>query len=596
MRGQQTTPQEGVVRHLASRYSRRAVLRAALGMAGAAVLAACGGGGDAPPAVGTTPPAGGGGPGPTATGAAVGPATRVVTPAVGAPVTATRAVAEGTIPSGVEGVPDAYLKPPPAFRSVAATPGRGGTVRVFTILDRAPPKPRDENRYWQELEQRLGVTWEPTFAPSASYGEKASALVASGDLGDLFYINTGAAPALSRPIGQGAFTDLTPYLPGDAAKEFPNLSQYPPYNQEYIWKNVAVKGKVYGVPKPRLRSGNIPFYRDDWARKLGVDPSRSAEEVSAMLVGFSKRDPDGNGQADTFGWARGPGIVGDFTTMFRAPNGWRLNPDGTLTNAIETEEYKQGVEFARRLFAADGYHPDAATLSGSQIAGAFKAGKIGMHREGFVVFWGPRGTREQIKEQTNNPNASIAGLVPPGPDSGKGVTYNLEGYWGFTSLPARVGRDRERTKELLRIMDYLAAPFGSEEQLFLGHGLEGVHHTLQPNGTRVNNERAAEMNGLVYLLESEYRFYYPGAPGDTERAQQLSKEILAIGIENPTLGLSSDTAISKAAELNQLGNDRLTSIVTGREPLGALDNYVREWRQRGGDQIRKEYEQELKEP
>ncbi len=579
---------------IAQPYSRRALLRAALEAAGAAALAACGSGGA--PSTG-----GGGGNAPTAAVAANPSPTTAARPTAAptASVATTAAAAmEGRIPSNVPGVPDAWTKLPPPYKATTGVPGKGGKVNVFSILYGAAPAPRAENRFWQELEKRLGVTWEPTLAPNANYNEKAAAVIAGGDLGDLFYLNPSAsAPGQYRTLQQGAFLDLTPYLTGDAGKDFPNLTQVEPYNLPYIWKNSSVRGKIYGVPKPVLRSANIPFYRDDWARKIGIAAPKNAEDLYNMLVGFSKRDPDGNGQPDTYGMSQSGGgwQVAWFTPTFRAPNGWRLNPDGSLTNSIETEEHKQAVEFARRLYAGGAYHPDAAGMSSTQVTDAYRGGKTGMHNEGFIAFWGPRGSRERIKENTSNPNASITALVPPGHDGGQGVSYNMNGFWGFTGIPAAVGRNRERVRELLQIMNYLAAPFGSEEHTFLWNGIEGVHHEARPDGTRVNGERAGvDMPGLVYMLQSEYRFYYPGSPGDSEKSQQISKDVIAIGIDNPTFGLNSDTFNTKAAELTQFGNDRVTAVVTGREPMSAWDAYVREWKSRGGDQIRKEYEQELK--
>ncbi len=481
------------------------------------------------------------------------------------------------------------------FKSVAAVPGKGKKVGTFSIGYNPPVPARGENQFWQELEKRLGVTWEPVIAPQASYGEKAAALVAGDDMPELFYINPGQSAAhLNRTIEQGAFTDLTPFLAGDALKEYPNLARFDPQ----VWQNVRVKGKIYGVPKPIPRANNIPFYRADWAKKLGKAAPKNADEVADFLVALSKGDPDGNGRADA--WALGaPG--GDWNNslvaqMFRAPNGWRKNPDGTLTAALETEEYRRAVAFMRRLFEGGAYHPDAATMTWAQMTDGFKGGQIGVHSGGFRPFFGGNGTRGTIK--ATQPTAEVMGLVPPGHDGGQGAVNLTPGFFGFTGIPAKVGRDRERTRELLRIADYLAAPFGSEEYNFLQFGLEGVHHTVEPDGRRVRTDKGkTERGDLVYLLAPDEvaAFFYPEMPGEAEYAQNLAKEMLAVGVENPTLTLYSPTNTAKATELNQLGRDRITAIVTGREPLGALDGYVKEWRSRGGDEIRKEYEQALKE-
>ena len=38
----------------------------------------------------------------------------------------------------------------------------------------------------------------------------------------------------------------------------------------------------------------------------------------------------------------------------------------------------------------------------------------------------------------------------------------------------------------------------------------------------------------------------------------------------------------------------MIAIISGREPLSTFDTFVTDWRSRGGDAMRKEFEQELK--
>ncbi|MGI8548998.1 MAG: hypothetical protein ACR2M1_17030, partial [Gemmatimonadaceae bacterium] len=185
-------------------------------------------------------------------------------------------VAGGVLKSTVEGVPNAFTMTPKPFQSVATVPGSGDKVRMLTISYSPPPTAKDQNSYWQELEKRLGVEWDPTLVPVASYGEKAAAIIASGDIPELFYLLvSSSAPVIAQSISQGAFTDLAPYLSGDAIKEFPNLALYP----SYLWENVKIEGKIYGVPKPVLRSNDTSFYRTDWLQKLGLSEPRTADDV-----------------------------------------------------------------------------------------------------------------------------------------------------------------------------------------------------------------------------------------------------------------------------------------------------------------------------
>jgi hypothetical protein len=55
----------------------------------------------------------------------------------------------------------------------------------------------------------------------------------------------------------------------------------------------------------------------------------------------------------------------------------------------------------------------------------------------------------------------------------------------------------------------------------------------------------------------------------------------------------SKTASQKAALLNQPLTDGLNNIIFGREGISTLDTIVKQWRARGGDQIRSELEQTL---
>lgn len=498
--------------------------------------------------------------------------------------------ASGAITSSVEGVPDAFTTTPKPFQSVATVPGSGDKVSMLTISYSPPPTEKSKNSYWQELEKRLGVEWDPMLVPVSSYGEKTAAVIASGDMPELFYLLvTSSAPVIAQSISQGAFADLTPYLSGDAIKDYPNLALYP----SYLWENVKIEGKIYGVPKPVLRSNDTSFYRSDWLQKLGLSAPKTTDDVHDMLVAMSKKDPDGNGSPDTWGTTAYSGSWNMFVwkQMFGVPYGWRLNDDGTLTNEIETDEFRQALEFTARLQADGAFHPDAASMEYSVAKDSFVSGKVGLYDDGFAAFFGKGSILQQGQEF--NSAATYAPLVTASANGKPGVTYAGQGFFGSVGIPSSV-TDEGRIKELLRIMDYLCAPFGSEESTFLRYGLD-EDHDVQPDGSlSLNDKGTADISALVYPFLSENYFYYPGVEGEAERAQKLNEQMAKVAITNPTAGLVSETAISSSGELSQLGTDSITSIVTGRDSIDALDSYIEQWKSRGGDQIRKEYEEAIK--
>ena len=285
---------------------RRRVLKIAAGSAMAALLAACGSS--------TAPTATSGGPrthapaahrpcgladgshcgiGRIGHGAGRAPAAQATTGAGTATSASPVAQADGFFPSPAPNVPDAYTKLPPSFKSVNAVPGKGDKVTAFLIGYNPPVPGRSSNKYWQELEKRLGVTFEPTVTPAASYVEKLTAIIASGDIPDLTLLQLEYSPDQNRLMLQGAYTDLTPYVTGDALKNYPNLARFPPQ----LWKNIARKGKIYGVPVPNLIAQNTLMFRQDWAEKVGFAQMKNADDFLNCMVAFAKNDPAGNGTA-----------------------------------------------------------------------------------------------------------------------------------------------------------------------------------------------------------------------------------------------------------------------------------------------------------
>ncbi len=595
-------------------FSRRRFLQLSLlgtvAASGGALLAACGGTTATPtiaPAPASAPPSAAAS-APTTAAAATTQATAPATRAASSPVaagTATRSAAgtpggastpvaaiDGKYPSGNPLVPDAYTKLPPPFKSSTGSPLSGGKVSVFMIAYNPPPTPKAQNNYWQELEKRLGVQLDITFVPQAAYVERLAAATAAGDLPDLVYVNTGMAPDQFKALLQGAYTDLTPLLTGDSLKTFPNLAAFP----QKLWENVAINKKILGVPRMRYFANNPLFFRQDWAEKVGIPHPKNAEELFNLFLALTKNDPDGNGRGDSFALTGMGGDVfslGWFNNMFRVPNGWRLNPDKTLTNQLETEEFRNTITYIRRLWEAGVYHPDSAQMNLQQARDAFIAGKIGGYSSGFLELPGSQGLRAKTKA-ASSPNADVQAILPPGHDGGKPSWRLGGGIFGFVSVNNKVGRDQARARDLLRVLDWFAAPFGSEEYNFLNFGILGTHYTIGTDGSVVRTDSGrAEIAEIPLIANSPPAFFYPDTPADGPYMQGVMRSMVDVGVNSPVESLYAPSASEKAAVLNQLTKDRTIDIVVGRRPLSGLDELISEWRSRGGDQIRKEYQDAL---
>ncbi len=617
--------------------SRRGLLRTALAGATAAasgaLLAACGGAAPAAPAATATtvakPTVATGGtaaastpavsPAASSAGATMAPAAATSAPTGGATSAATNATsapapsspaapaamgstapvptpdANGKVPSLAPGVPDAYTKFPTPFKSVMMTPGKGSKVTALIVAYNPPPPPREQNKWWQELEKRLGITFEPIIQPADGYPEKLSSIVASGSLPDLTFLYFEQVPDQYKAIQQGAYTDLTSELSGASLKQYPNLALFP----DYLWKNAAVSGKLYGAPRSLLLTGAQMMWRKDWAEKFGNPNPKNADEFADLMTKFTKGDPNGTGKQDSYAihtiqqFAFG---LSFFSNMFRVPNLWRKNPDGTLTAYLETPEFKNTLAYQKRLYDLGIFHPDTATGNRTQRKDYITSGKVGMVEDALTSWAGPNpnGYRDTARKLNNNPKINVTTIVPPGFDGGKATVDLGTGFTGIAAIPAKVGKDKERVKELMRVIDYFAAPFGSEEWVFLNYGLEGIHHMKQPDGSLLKTDLGVQEIGDLNNLCGPLTTYWWPVPGDAQEAQIAVRDILALGQENPVQSIFSPTNAAKAGILNQMRIDRVGNIVTGRDPLSALDTFIKDWRAAGGDAARKEYEQGLK--
>ena len=491
---------------------------------------------------------------------------------------------EGYFPSPIEGVPNAYYQYPKPFTTVDSPPGKGGTVRLAHLSDKRI-NDRADNKYWQEMENRLGVTLDITLLPGAAYAERMATMIAGDDFPDLLFVLDLLYPQASEFKIQGAFTDVTQYLDGDGRHAFPNLAAMP----SYAFENSKLNGVLYGVPSPTSLQPNCMWYRGDWLESAGLSAPANSAEFLNLINAFTTGDPDGNGKNDTYGtsFERLDAVSQRFIhSMFRVGaegNGWIVNDDGSFTHAIETGEFRAALEYAREVWASGSSHPDSLTQTSNEVREQLMAGSVGSGPNAFILLNFIRGEAAKV-----NPDATILGLTPPGHDGGKGVAYNISGWFGQFAIPTAINASEARVEELLGITNYFGAPFGSEEYNFLVYGIEGLHHTVNDDGSRTLTTEG-ERDVFNPSLGALNVLYSPNRD-EIEYVQQLMAAQTKAGLFSPTVNLYAPAAAKYAGELSQLYTDRKIDISTGRASMDDLDSFISDYMSRGGDKVRVEYE------
>jgi putative aldouronate transport system substrate-binding protein len=478
-------------------------------------------------------------------------------------------------------VADGYFTyPKQQFQSVSQVPGAGGDVSAMAIIWQAPPTAFEQNLQWQEVNKRLGVNLKMLNVPFADYSTRFASVVAGTDLPDIFYVPANAPiPNLDQLLA-ATCADVTPYLSGDAISVFSNLANIP----SQCWRNTVFNEAIYGTPQ-----GSTVFFWTPWVHQEMLDqanlgPPTNADEFKKQLQTLT--DPDkglyGIGLQSTYGITNG-----FFPAMFGAPNNWAVVSGGQFTKDWETDQYRAALGYAHDLYAAGVIHPSSATNNLLQTRQDFVSRKFAYVFDSLVYsqIWDP-----SLKLQ---PPTTLR-LVAPFSDDGKRqpVYYFGSGSNGFSAIKKATP---ERVQELLHILNFVAAPIGSEEYTLLGFGIEGTHFTFDTNGNPVLTDQgkadvAMPWNSTIgnTMAQQVPVLYDPNSADWPNATQPWEKATQPIGVLDPSVGLYSPTGAAKAAVLNSTMADGIADIVTGRRPLSDFDQLVRDWRSNGGDQIRAE--------
>jgi len=153
-----------------------------------------------------------------------------------------------------------------------------------------------------------------------------------------------------------------------------------------------------------------------------------------------------------------------------------------------------------------------------------------------------------------------------------------------------------RVKELLTFCDFIASPFGTEEQFLLSFGIEGTHFKREGSSDPVRLPAAdtGSPPGIGYIgAQASAVLYSPNSKEMVQKQHDYHKQVLPSGVQDPTIGLYSEAFVTTGATAAAAMNDLQRAIVIGRKPLSEWDSGVDRWRRETGDQQRKEYQDAL---
>lgn len=432
-----------------------------------------------------------------------------------------------------------------------------------------------------ELEKKTNTKLEFVLVPSTEQKAKLNMLVASNSLPDITKIE---GYDIFQYIPQGVFLELNSYI----EKYGRSIKKAVP---KEAWDGISSEGKYYGVPKISMRGKYNMYIRQDWLENLGLKAPTNLDELADVLRKFTFNDPDKNGQNDTYGLGSEGAAGGDNPTLslqaiFGAygiiPKYYYLK-EGKFYASIISPEYRQALAYIKNLYMEKTIDPDLFIMKNDQARQKLVQGKAGV----FMGWWSiPQQVLfEQFKMEQVNPKAKWQVI-----DEIKGSS----GQYGFSSPSIIsavncISKSSKNVEAAIKVIDYLY----SDEGAILGiAGVKGLDYITTPDG-KFDKATEQGLNGVadktMGLLSQ--LVLNPVMDDEINKKRNPSYKYFIDSAENAKLyknvfeGYSTQEFQRLGSDLNKFENDWLIKFIAGKEPIEKFNEYVIQWKAKGGKQI-----------
>ncbi|AQZ66717.1 ABC transporter substrate-binding protein [[Actinomadura] parvosata subsp. kistnae] len=476
---------------------------------------------------------------------------------------------------GSEFVQPGFLTRPAQMVQAVTTPPltSGKEVTAMTPLWGTVPPGLGSNSYYDEVNKRLGGVVRFNISDGNTYGQKLSTVLASGDVPEMVMVPQWELIKIGHftEAANKLFADLSPYLTGDKAREFPLLANY----DTAAWQYGVFGGLLQGIPWQNDPYPFATFVRQDIMEELGLEHPKSADDLAAL--GKAITDPKKKR------WAFGGGMEQELQRAFGAPREWRKKSDGTLIYKYETEEWMAAIEALTKLFEAGYVHPDIVANKDADNKAIFGSGEMVVYRDGLGAWHEALG-----RFQADNPKFDMQ-IVDPYPAHAGGTPIMWRNEPASMFVFIKKGLGDARTRELLALSNWASGPFGTQEYELCSNGIEGKHYTVEKGRVKQTALGRKEVAPTYLFLSgrpnANAMSQYEGLVQSLWDWQTKAAKLLE---NDPFVGIRVETP-SKMAGLTTPTEDKMHEIFRGKRPVSEWPKIVKEWQEQGGNEAREFY-------
>jgi putative aldouronate transport system substrate-binding protein len=473
-------------------------------------------------------------------------------------------------------VADGYTSFPTKFAdAISEKPGKSGqTIKAITPAWGPAPPGLGQSAYLDAVNAELGVPVDFSIQDGNTYADKLNAMLAARDVPDLLCVPSWEVAKLPRftDAVKVLFEDLTDFLRGDAIDAYPMLATFP----TSAWRKAVWNDRLMAIPNPT--DGPFPWIlmsRKDMLDAASLQAPKTLQEL--YDVGKKVTDP-----------AKGIWAFDDIFAMIQmfhkvpgSKEGWRRKSDGSVEFKYETPEFKQAVEFMAKLYKDGLVHPDVIASKGADSKLLLASGKIVFKQDGMGA-WQPL----QAQYQKVTPTLNIQPVPIFSATGGDPLVWGADEPISYTFV--KKGLSKDRVQELLRVINWCSAPFGTNEYILREYGLEGKHFKRGSGGAPVKEDLAfKEIQNQYFFISGRSPVVQPtpDTPNYVKDMLAYSNAMVKFLEKDPWDGLKLEFPAKFKATLVPT-EDKITDILRGRQPLSQLDSVVNEWRSSAGNETR----------
>ncbi len=429
------------------------------------------------------------------------------------------------------------------------------------------------------IREKFGINLELTMLPATASDRniKVNAAADGDALPDMTVVNREPLLNLIKKGLIMPVDDLYPLMPNRTAKMYNESSR----------RFATVKGKCYGFSTPggKIQKNEGVLIRKDWLDKLGLQVPKTIDEYLDVMRAFTKKDPDGNGRNDTFGYGAfveinnyEEGLGRRFDPIFGAygvAGTWNMTESEAGLN-VRKPAYYDALNTIATMQNEGLIDPNWQAYKKDDFRAAWKQGRFGIMREQNSAY---ASESNYALFDRKFPDGSWIVIDPPvGPDGKSAVgVYTIP----YTTLVISKRAEQEGKAPLIaKLLEWMVS---DEGYYLLGWGEEGVNFTFNENHipvadgipdpsksfTKSAQQPLTQLRNMVFWhsdteLISRYPTYITEVSHKEMSALKVLREMQQKAWVNAT---GSDTLPVPGTALKQYYEQGMIDFATGKQLL-----------------------------